>query len=95
MKQTFLIRLEDAQGGVLTFERWQHKKATTCINKMLQMYRTYYSLCARLLSRAATVTCYATPEHGSKRPVWRVTGLEFYRLIMSGERIAAEKISSQ
>ena len=82
MKQTFIICVENESDCVLEFERWPYKRAQTCIDKMIELYRTYPSLYVPHLTGAAKVICYPTPDGYHKAaPVWSVSVDEFRELL--------------
>lgn len=82
-KMTFIIYLEDAAGNMVDFERWAFKKAKTCIDHMIELYKTY-SIYERSLAKAARVVCYPTPDGYNKAdPVWSV-GVDEFRKLMAG-----------
>ena len=82
-KQTFIICLEDADGLVVDFERWSFKRAQTCIDHMIELYKTY-SIYGLSLAKAAKLVCYPTPDGYHKvDPVWSASVDEF-RALMAG-----------
>lgn len=80
-QQTHIIRLTDENGSLVNFERWAHKKTQTCIEKMVELYATYPGIYKRDIDKAATITCYSTPDQGPETPVWTVTKQEFLRMV--------------
>lgn len=86
MKMTFIICLEDKEGRTMEFERWGYKKVETCIDKMVELYRTYSGLYVPLLKAADKVTAYPTPDgYNRGDPVWSVSKDEFLKMIFKEE----------
>lgn len=81
-KQNFIIRLEDAAGNMVDFERWPYKKVETCIRDMVDMYRMYDRLFMPKLDKAYRVVAYSTPDGAHmEAPVWSVSVEEFRKMI--------------
>lgn len=80
-KQTFIICLEDKDGKMVDFERWAYKKPETCVQHMVELYKTY-SIYERSLAKADRVVAYPTPNGYDKEdPVWSVSVEEFRQLM--------------
>lgn len=82
-KQTFIILLENSDGQIIDFERWSYKKVRTCIDNMVELYRTYPSLYVPKLQGADRVTAYPTPDgYNREAPVWSVSKDEFLKMVL-------------
>ena len=80
-KQTFVICLEDRNSMVVDFERWSFKRAQTCIDHMIELYKTY-SIYWLSLAKADKLVCYPTPDgYHKEAPVWSVSVDEFRELM--------------
>ncbi len=60
MKQTYIIiKLIDANGALVTFERWSYKRVSTCMEKMRELYTgTWANLYQKEVAKADHMEVY-------------------------------------
>ena len=65
-QQTFISYLENSEGKMINFERWNYKRVNTIIEKLQWLYsHTFYK---SELEKATYIAIYATPNGYDKDP---------------------------
>lgn len=87
-EQTFIICLENEQGRSVNFERWSYKRLSTCISKMVLLYKELkkYSFVMEELNKTIRVVAYKSDETTNyctdgKNKVWSISIDEFLQMI--------------
>ncbi|MGE4353521.1 MAG: hypothetical protein AB7D36_05505 [Oscillospiraceae bacterium] len=84
MEQTFITELQDENGMLVDFERWQDKRQSTVERKIATLYSEkspYRFLYSKHIDRAATLVIWATPTPDKYIEVKRYNKAELMRLI--------------
>lgn len=76
-EQTFVSRLEDEQGRMIDFERWNFKRLSKVEESVKQLYGTYTSTYKDELIRAASIVFYEAPGNENYKEVKRIPHVDF------------------
>ena len=74
-KQTFVSYLEDSNGKMINFERWNFKKVSTIQKKLKELYTNYKWVYNDDIKKSKYLTIYATPDgyNKEKMPIVKIS----------------------
>lgn len=83
-QQTYIIVLKDSAGHTVNFERFGYKKLQTCIDKMIELYKSLknYGFIQTELARTQKVIAYQTEyETSDNNKVFEIAIADFLKMI--------------